>query len=118
MVVRKISAKNVVSSISSKIEESIFVVDFNPESQDGTPTDLSQNDYDLQTGSWTNAVTAKLSRFIEIITNSKNTLADNFKPMPKSDSGATTTCVFGSGNQITASDGIIKAFHRIQPKSG
>ena len=83
-----LSAQNVVSTMSSKIEDGLFVVDFDADSQDGTHIDSSQNDYDLQTGSWTNAVTAKLSRFIEIITNSKNTLADNFKPMPKSDSAS------------------------------
>ena len=81
-----LSAKNVISTMSSKKENGLFVIDFNAASQNGTHTDSSQNDYDLQTGSWTNAVTAKLSRFIEIITNSKNALADNFKPTPKSDS--------------------------------
>jgi hypothetical protein len=37
--------------------------------------------YDLDTNSWTNAVTGKLTRFIDIITDSNKRLNEYFKPM-------------------------------------
>jgi hypothetical protein len=73
-----------VELIGSKNENNILVIDAKERTlSDNLHEDLPTSfpDYDLETISWTNAVTGKLARFIDIVTDAKKMLKDHFKPM-------------------------------------
>ena len=69
-----------VELIGSKSENNILVIDATEKTLHDDHIS-SFPDYDLETTTWTNAVTGKLARFIDIITDSKKMLKDHFKPM-------------------------------------
>lgn len=74
-----------VTPVDSHLNEGLMIIDMEKEEDVNEVVDDHGNklkDYDLQTNSWTNAVTAKLFRFFNIVTNSKEALADHFQPLP------------------------------------
>ena len=73
----------IVQLVSAKLENELMLIDVKEAGLNMSPNNTSNNfnDYDLQTKSWTNAVTAKLFRFIDLITDSEEPLADHFQPM-------------------------------------
>ena len=78
-----------VQPVNLKTENKILIVDVAEENiklqKILKHTSPSFTDYDLVTKSWTNAITGKLHRFLDIITDSKKTLQDNFEPMMQTD---------------------------------